>query len=369
VPSCRREPGLSLDEALAASSRGELDALLVAGVEVDDLADPAGALTSLGATFIVSLEIRRSALTDRAHVVLPVASAQEKPGTFVDWEGRPRSFRAQLPSDRLTDQRVLGALADGMGTPLRLPSVDAGAAELAAVGRLVGRRARPRRRPPRPSRRARRRPAGRRQLEAAARPRPDAGRRAAPRRDGPPAARVGQRRDRAAARRRRGRRVTISSERGAVTLPVAVGDVADGVVWLPANSVGSRAYADLGVRRRKCRQRCGSGRARGRAGDRGGGVMTLAQSEEIVTSLGNDPFWLTALKALVVFAALMVTTILLVWAERRIVARCSSGSAPTGPDRSASCRRWPTASSSSSRRTSGRATPTGRSTCSRRSCR
>jgi NADH-quinone oxidoreductase subunit H len=49
--------------------------------------------------------------------------------------------------------------------------------------------------------------------------------------------------------------------------------------------------------------------------------MTLAQSEEIVTSLGNDPFWLTALKALVVFAALMVTTILLVWAERRIVAR------------------------------------------------
>jgi NADH-quinone oxidoreductase subunit G len=44
-----------------------------------------------------------------------------------------------------------------------------------------------------------------------------------------------------------GGELTISSDRGTVTLPVAVGDVADGVVWLPANSVGSRAYADLGV--------------------------------------------------------------------------------------------------------------------------
>lgn len=50
-------------------------------------------------------------------------------------------------------------------------------------------------------------------------------------------------------------------------------------------------------------------------------MTPLAQSEEMVTSLGNDPLWLTLLKAVVVFAALMVTTILVVWAERRIVAR------------------------------------------------
>ncbi len=49
--------------------------------------------------------------------------------------------------------------------------------------------------------------------------------------------------------------------------------------------------------------------------------MIVAQSPEIVTSLGNDPLWLTAIKAVAIFAALMVTTILLVWAERRIVAR------------------------------------------------
>ncbi|HZG96325.1 MAG TPA: NADH-quinone oxidoreductase subunit G [Mycobacteriales bacterium] len=241
------EPGLSLDEALAASSRGELDALLVAGVEVDDLADPAGALTSLGATFIVSLEIRRSALTDRAHVVLPVASAQEKPGTFVDWEGRPRSFRAQLPSDRLTDQRVLGALADGMGTPLRLTGVDAVRTELAAVGGWSGAR------PGTPA-------------APAAEPAPradsqlvvdswklllDLGRM----QDGEPHLAATARRPRAsinAATAQQlgvdaGGELTISSDRGTVTLPVAVGDVADGVVWLPANSVGSRAYADLGV--------------------------------------------------------------------------------------------------------------------------
>jgi len=50
-------------------------------------------------------------------------------------------------------------------------------------------------------------------------------------------------------------------------------------------------------------------------------VIVLAQSEGVTTSLGNDPLWLTAVKALVVFGALMATTILLVWAERRIVAR------------------------------------------------
>jgi NADH-quinone oxidoreductase subunit H len=50
-------------------------------------------------------------------------------------------------------------------------------------------------------------------------------------------------------------------------------------------------------------------------------MTVVAQSQQVVTSLGNDPLWLTAIKAVVVFAALMVTTILVVWAERRIVAR------------------------------------------------
>ena len=52
-------------------------------VDVDDLPDPAAALAALEAAgFIVSLEQRPSAVTERADVVLPVAAVAEKAGTF-----------------------------------------------------------------------------------------------------------------------------------------------------------------------------------------------------------------------------------------------------------------------------------------------
>jgi NADH-quinone oxidoreductase subunit G len=44
-----------------------------------------------------------------------------------------------------------------------------------------------------------------------------------------------------------GETVTISGPRGAVTLPVEVGDVLDGVVWVPTNSAGCHIHADLGA--------------------------------------------------------------------------------------------------------------------------
>ena len=54
-----------------------------------------------GRPFVVSLELRVSAVTDRADVVLPVAAVAEKPGTFVNWEGTGWLVRrrAQVPSD------------------------------------------------------------------------------------------------------------------------------------------------------------------------------------------------------------------------------------------------------------------------------
>ena len=71
-------------------------ALLVGGVELDDLPDPAAALAAIDAApFVVSLELRHSAVTERADVVFPVAPVAEKAGTFVNWEGRPRSVRAR----------------------------------------------------------------------------------------------------------------------------------------------------------------------------------------------------------------------------------------------------------------------------------
>jgi NADH-quinone oxidoreductase subunit H len=50
--------------------------------------------------------------------------------------------------------------------------------------------------------------------------------------------------------------------------------------------------------------------------------MTLAQAQEsVATSIGNEPLWATIGKALVIFVALMVMTLLMIWAERRIVGR------------------------------------------------
>jgi NADH-quinone oxidoreductase subunit G len=45
-----------------------------------------------------------------------------------------------------------------------------------------------------------------------------------------------------------GARVTVGSDRGEVTLPVAVTpDMADGVVWLPTRSPGSHVRSVLGA--------------------------------------------------------------------------------------------------------------------------
>jgi NADH-quinone oxidoreductase subunit G len=39
----------------------------------------------------------------------------------------------------------------------------------------------------------------------------------------------------------------VRTERGSITLPVVIADLPDGVVWLPANSPGSRVRATLGA--------------------------------------------------------------------------------------------------------------------------
>jgi len=41
--------------------------------------------------------------------------------------------------------------------------------------------------------------------------------------------------------------VTVSTGRGAITLPAQLGDLADGVVWLPMNSPGSTVTRTLGA--------------------------------------------------------------------------------------------------------------------------
>lgn len=113
---------------------------MVGGVEVADLPDPALARKALdtvaGSGFLVSLELRPSEVTARAHVVLPVAAVVEKGGTFLNWEGRARPFEAAVKPDQMTrrlvqtDARALNMLADAMDVHLGLPDLPTIRAEI-----------------------------------------------------------------------------------------------------------------------------------------------------------------------------------------------------------------------------------------------
>jgi NADH-quinone oxidoreductase subunit G len=129
-------PGRSGDEIVAAALAGELGALLVGGVDLADLPDPAAARRAVEQVpFVVSLELRESPVTELADVVLPVAATAEKAGGFVNWEGRYRGFgKALRDSFALSDARVLAGIADEMGVDLGLRTVEQALAELRDVG-------------------------------------------------------------------------------------------------------------------------------------------------------------------------------------------------------------------------------------------
>ncbi|OEU85175.1 NADH-quinone oxidoreductase subunit G [Streptomyces abyssalis] len=123
-------PGRDTAAIIDAAVDGELAALVVGGVELADLPDPARAAQALDEVgFLVSLELRPSEVTDRADVVLPVSAVAEKAGTFLNWEGRVRPFEASLKADQMTrrhvqpDARVLHMLADALDVHLGLPDV------------------------------------------------------------------------------------------------------------------------------------------------------------------------------------------------------------------------------------------------------
>ncbi|MGH3359570.1 MAG: NADH-quinone oxidoreductase subunit G, partial [Nocardioidaceae bacterium] len=111
-------------------------ALVVGGVELDDLPDPEAAAAAIDAArFVVSLEVRESAVTERADVVLPVAAVAEKAGTFITWEGRHRPFGTVLETpNALTDTRVLAGIAEELGAGLAFRTVERAGAELAEIG-------------------------------------------------------------------------------------------------------------------------------------------------------------------------------------------------------------------------------------------
>ncbi|WP_315132877.1 NADH-quinone oxidoreductase subunit G [uncultured Actinomyces sp.] len=252
-------PGRTAEEILAAAARGELAGLLVGGVDLRDLPDPALARTALSRVgTVVQLEVRRSEVSRYADVVLPVAPAVEKNGTFVNWEGRVRPFGQAHVSRARTDRQVLGLLARQMGHDLGVDDLTALHAALAALGLWTGPRT-----PLAPAGQAG--PGGYgagsqdvwngvglRALLATHKPLLDAGRL----QDGEPflaatakapVVRVGA--DIATSLSLgAGESLTVSTSTGSVTLPAVVGGVADGVVWLPECSPGSTVHQTLGAR-------------------------------------------------------------------------------------------------------------------------
>ncbi|MBO0608775.1 NADH-quinone oxidoreductase subunit G [Myceligenerans salitolerans] len=268
-------PGLDTAGIIDALSVGHLSGVVVGGVEVADLPDPAHARTALAAAgFVVSLEVRRSEVTDLADVVLPVAPPVERAGSYWNWEGRVRSFGAALDSTALPDHRALHALATQMGSDLRAGTPAEAHLAVAALGAWSGERAgavgdvttakatsadgav----------------PAGREARTFAAEP------------GGGPAAsgsagtavlaswrllldagrgQDGERHLAGTAKRpvtrvapataaelglSEGDRAEVATARGSITLPVSVtAGMVDGVVWLPLASVGSRVHDTLGA--------------------------------------------------------------------------------------------------------------------------
>lgn len=258
VESLPGKAGRDGNAIVAALAKGDLGGVVVGGVDPDDTSDPDAFRAALDAAgFVVSLELRETDVTRVADVVLPVAPVTDKAGTFVTWDGRTREFDAVFSNpSSLPDLRVLAGIADelaamGQGRPLGFRTVAEARAEMQALGPWDGDRP---------------------VLDAGKAPRAAKGKAGAlalatwkqlidlgSMQDGEehlratartPVARLG----RAAyesvfgmldGEPGRERLVTVTGDRGSITLPAVVDDLPDGVVWVPARSWGRGVLAEL----------------------------------------------------------------------------------------------------------------------------
>lgn len=185
-------------------------------------------------------------MTRAADVVFPVAPVSDKAGTFVTWEGRPRPFEQVFSNPAsLPDLRILAGIAEelsalGAGSPLGFRTVAEARAQMEEMGPWDGERAALARPEPRWAR-----PApddfalstwkllvDNGSMQDGDKPYRATGR--------APVARLSQ-----AVYDAHGPTVTLTGDRGSVTLPAEPADLADDVVWVPANSFGNGVLADL----------------------------------------------------------------------------------------------------------------------------
>ncbi|GAA3839559.1 NADH-quinone oxidoreductase subunit G [Streptomyces chiangmaiensis] len=246
--------GRDTNQIVEAAATGELRAVVVAGVEIADLPDPARAREALSAVdFLVSLELRPGEVTERADVVLPVAAVAEKSGTFLNWEGRARMFDAALKPDQMTrrlaptDVRVLQMLSDAMDIHLGLPDLHTLRTELDRLGAWDG----PRANNPLEIGGQLARPAAGEAVLAGHRLLLDQGRlqegddalagtrhAARARVSAATAAEAGV---------KNGDALAVTGPAGTVQLPLQITEMPDRVVWLPLNSTGGGVGSDTGA--------------------------------------------------------------------------------------------------------------------------
>ena len=244
IPATR---GLDASQMLEAATEGRVKALVVGGVDLRDFDDPAAARDALDRVdFLVSLEVRRSEVTDRADVILPVAPPLEKNGTFINWEGRLRPFGQAIASRAQTDRLVFDALAREFGADLGLSDLVSLYDQVNPLMNWTGEREEfvPAQASPLVEL------AEGQALLATHKPMLDAGRL----QDGAHMLAGSARRPVVFAARAtvaglgldEGELLTLSSPRGSVTLPLQFADLPEGVVWVPECSQGSLVHESLG---------------------------------------------------------------------------------------------------------------------------
>jgi len=201
-------------------------------------------VNALEKTFIVSLEMRPSAITEFADVIFPIAAVTEKSGSFMSWAGTSRSFEKAAPdADHRSDAYVLSILSDAMGTPINLTGSKAAAKEIAAVGSWDGARA--------TFTATQTKNLHEGVVLATWRHLLDNGSLQANEPNLAGTARKNLARVSAKFATelgvKNGDLVTVSTDRGSLALPIEVSEILDGVIWLPRNGVGAESLRILGA--------------------------------------------------------------------------------------------------------------------------
>ena len=243
VDSLPAEPGMGAAAILDSAANGAVGALVLGGIEPADLPTPGLVARAAARAFTISIEIRASDVHEHADVVFPAAAVAEKAGTFVDWEGRGRHFAQAVSSTMRSDAWVLDAIADELGVSLGVADPADAAHELAELGRWDGQR------PSAPEVPAVTAHSG--HVLATWRLLLDLGRL----QDEEPNLAGTARRPVAKVSPATAQSlgiadsdpVSISTDSGTIVLPAVITPMPDEVVWVPANSVGSRVHLDLGA--------------------------------------------------------------------------------------------------------------------------